>query len=122
MSTGEEIVFLQHPKYSLAAARFSHDGGWVSFQTVVSGTKRQIFIARVRAGVAVGEKDWIPVTDGTSMDRMAIWSRDDQRLYFLSERDGFRCIWGQTLDRITKHPLGPPFAYHLHAARRSLMS
>jgi hypothetical protein len=53
---------------------------------------------------------------------MAVWSRDNNRLYFLSERDGFRCIWGQSLDPVTKRPAGPPFAYHLHQARRSLMS
>lgn len=122
VASGEETPFLQHPKYNLAAARFSGDGRWLSFQTVVSGTKRQIFITPVRNGAAADEKEWIPVTDGTNMDRMAVWSRDGNRLYFLSERDGFRCIWGQALDEATKRPVGPPFAYHLHQARRSLKS
>jgi Tol biopolymer transport system component len=114
VDSGVETPFLQHPKYSLTAARFSHDGRWVSFQTVVSETARQIFVAPVRDGVAADEKEWIPITDGTNMDRMAVWSRDNNRLYFLSERDGFRCIWGQALDPLTKRPVGPPFAYHLH--------
>jgi hypothetical protein len=42
-------------------------------------------------------------------------------LYFLSDRDGFRCIWAQRLDRATRRPAGAAFAVeHLHAARRSL--
>jgi hypothetical protein len=42
-------------------------------------------------------------------------------LYFLSDRDGFRCIWAQRLNPRTRHPEGPGFAVqHLHAARRTL--
>ncbi len=37
------------------------------------------------------------------------------RVYFTSTRDGYLCIWAQRLDPVTKHPLGPPFAYeHFH--------
>ena len=41
-------------------------------------------------------------------------------MYFLSERDGFRCFWAQRLDGATKRPEGEPFAVqHFHQARRS---
>ena len=42
-------------------------------------------------------------------DLCPIWSPDGNLLYFLSERDGFRCIWGQKLDPASKRPLGAPF-------------
>ena len=54
------------------------------------------------------------------MERYANWSPDGNMLYFLSERDGFRCIRGQHLDPATKHPVGPLFdVYHFHHARQS---
>jgi len=57
------------------------------------------------------------------MDREAQWSPDGSLLYFLSERDGFRCIWSQRLDRRTKHAMGEPFAvYHFHHSQQSLTS
>ena len=49
------------------------------------------------------------------------WSADGRTLYFVSDRDGFRCVWGQ---RITSEPLkaaGDAFAvFHSHRARRSM--
>jgi hypothetical protein len=56
-----------------------------------------------------------------ALERYADWSPDGNVLYFLSERDGFRCIRGQRLDPATKHPVGPPFdVYHFHHARQSI--
>ncbi|HYM10748.1 MAG TPA: protein kinase [Bryobacterales bacterium] len=123
LDSGHDTLFLAHPKYSVTAARFSPDGRWVVFQTVIeAATRRQIFVAPIRNGVAAGQAEWIPITDGSGLDRNAVWSPDGNLLYFLSERDGFRCFWAQHLDPATKRPAGPPLAvYHFHQARRSLM-
>jgi hypothetical protein len=44
-------------------------------------------------------------------------------LYFLSDRDGYRCIRAQRLDPSTKKPIGAPIeVYHLHFAGRSLVN
>jgi Tol biopolymer transport system component len=32
------------------------------------------------------------MTDGSGMDRFGSWSPDGNTLYYISERDGFRCI------------------------------
>jgi hypothetical protein len=67
------------------------------------------------------ERNWIPVTDGSANDREAYWSPDGNLLYFLSERDGFRCVWAERLNPASKNPVGAPFpVYHFHHARRSL--
>jgi eukaryotic-like serine/threonine-protein kinase len=48
---------------------------------------------------------------------------DGGTIYFVSERDGFRCIWAQPLDSVTKQLAGSPVAiYHSHNARRSLLN
>jgi eukaryotic-like serine/threonine-protein kinase len=49
------------------------------------------------------------------------WSPDGALLYFVSERDGFRCLWAQRLEPTAKTPFGPAVpAHHFHRARRSL--
>jgi len=122
IDSGEETVFLKHPKYNLTAARFSSDRRWMTFQSVLSPQRRQLFITPVRDAAAAEEKEWIPITDGTGLDRNAVWSPDGSLLYYLSERDGSRCLWAQRLEPSTKRPQGPAFpVYHFHQARRSLM-
>lgn len=123
LTSGKETLFLHHPRYVVTAARFSPDEKWLSFQIVIEpATRRQIFIAPVRNGVAADEREWIAITDGSGLDRNAVWSPKGNLLYFLSERDLFRCFWAQRLDSASKRPLGRPFpVYHFHQARRSLM-
>jgi hypothetical protein len=49
------------------------------------------------------------------------WSPNDNTIYFVADRDAFRCIWGQRLDPATKQLRGEPFAVaYFHQARRSL--
>ncbi len=122
VESGEERALLKHPKYTLTAARVSPDERWIVFQAVINQQQRQLFVAPLRDWTAPGEKDWISITDGSGLDRNAAWSPDGNLLYFLSERDGFRCFWAQALEAATKKPAGPAFAVrHFHQARRSLM-
>jgi hypothetical protein len=93
----------------LYEARFSRDGRWIAFHKLTSETSRQIFIAPYHADRASTPEEWIPITDGTGMDRNVEWSSDDRVLYFLSERDGSRCIWAQPLDPANMRPAGEPF-------------
>ena len=82
--------------------------------------KRQVFLVPFN-GQTVPVSSWVAVTDGSAMDREANWSPDGNRIYFLSDRDGSRCIWARDLDLKTKQPIGDIFpALHLHNARLSL--
>ncbi len=57
------------------------------------------------------------------MERYADWSPDGNTIYFLSERDGFRCIRAQRLDPTSMRPVGPSLdIYHFHSRRLSLMT
>lgn len=90
------------------------------FQTVINQRQRQIFVASIHGWRAAPESSWVPLTDGRTPDRNAIWALDGTLVYFLSERDGFRCFWAQRLDAKTKRPKGEPFAIrHFHQARLS---
>src|SRR5207248_10463536 len=100
--------------------QFSRDHRWVSFHSIPNPLRRQILVAPALAGGAIEESQWVPVTDGQGLDRNATFSPDSSLLYFLSERDGFRCIWAQRLDRQLR-PQGVAFAVvHLHHSKRSL--
>jgi len=123
----KRIPIIAHSSYVLSVARFSPDDSWIAFHAIPSPTLRRVFVVPFRdasqpAGRPVEEKDWIPISDGGGMERYAAWSPDGNLLYFLSERDGFRCLRAQRLDPATKRPLGLPIdVYHFHSARQSLL-
>ena len=63
---------------------------------------------------------WIAITDAAAIERSPVWSPEARLLYYLSERDGFRCVWARGWDAANKRPAGYPFAVlHFHSARRS---
>ncbi len=120
---GDMVEHQSRPDWILYAARFSPDGHWIAFHAAVDRSLNQrIFITPIRDGHGMAEADWIPVTTGSNVDAFVSWSPDGSLLYFLSDRDGFRCIWAQPLDPISKQPVGKAFAVqHFHRARQSLM-
>ena len=114
---------IKHPTLALYPESFSPDDRWIAFQArrPDNDSTRTIYITPFHGGTVGGPESWIAVTDGNEMDREVKWSPDGSLLYFLSERDGFRCIWGQRLDPKTKHAAGAPFpVYHFHHTQQSL--
>lgn len=112
-----------HPEYIMYEGNFSPDGRWIVARAALSRstTDSKIFIIPVQAGRTPNETEWIPITEGHGFDGEACWSPDGDRLYFLSDRDGFRCIWTQELHPDTKRPLrDPTCVQHFHHFRRSL--
>jgi Tol biopolymer transport system component len=106
----------------LSSARFSQDGKWVAFHALRNATNvAQIWIVAVGPERPVPQTAWIAVSGGDALERDPAWSPDGRFLYFISERDGFRCVWTRQLDPVTKHPIGDAFAVrHFHSARFSL--
>ena len=108
--------------YTYAAA-FSHDGKWVSYH-IDDGNHdvRTIFAIPIRSNsVELRGQDRISITEGSHMDRESVWSANDDTIFFLGDRDGFRCIWGRRLDASTKRPIGKAYAVqHFHRLFRSL--
>jgi Tol biopolymer transport system component len=110
------------PDLILSSSRFSPDGKWVAFHALRNATNSaQIWIAPTGPEAPAPESTWIPVTDGARLERDPAWSPDGRFLYFVSERDGFRCMWVRPLDPLGKQPSGAAFAVrHFHSARFSL--
>jgi dipeptidyl aminopeptidase/acylaminoacyl peptidase len=118
LRTRTEHDFLSQRDKPLYHAFFSWDDRWVVFKRLLSAGARspaQILIAQVMHGAAADQAEWITVTDGAYEDDKPQFSPDGNTVYFTSTRDGYLCIWAQRLDPMTKHPLGPPFAFeHFH--------
>ncbi len=105
----------------LSGGRFSPDGKWVVFHALNNrNSTAQIAVVPVKADGPAPASSWIAVTDGKSLDREACWGPGGGILYFVSERDGFACLWARRLDG-ARQPVGDAFAVkHLHSARESL--
>ena len=112
---------LWHPAAGVHAGRFSPDDRWIVFHADSQPGHKQVFVAPFRGEQRIDPSEWIPITDGTTIDQQAVFSPAGNILYFLSERDGFRCIWASKMDRKTMHPTGSPFPVkHFHSSNRSL--
>jgi Tol biopolymer transport system component len=114
----QRTPLLDHGVYVLENARFAPGDQWVLFNATTPGRSR-IFVAPIPGSGMVPESEWIAITEGP-WDEKARWSPDGNMIYFVSERDGSRCIWAQRLDSV-KHPAASAFAvFHAHETRRSL--
>jgi eukaryotic-like serine/threonine-protein kinase len=102
---------------------FSPDDHWLAFGQHYPHGRERIFVAPFARMAPPAEKDWIAITDGNVYDAYGRWSPDGNLLYFLSDRDGFRCLWAQRLDRLRKSSAGAPFPiYHSHSSRHNLLN
>jgi Tol biopolymer transport system component len=109
------------PDSVLTDGRFSPDGKWMAFHALSKKTTAQVFVVPLDGSLPVPRDRWIEVTDGGSEEMEPAWSPNGELLYFLSDRDGFRCIWARRLNAANKQPAGDVFAVrHFHRARRSL--
>jgi serine/threonine protein kinase/Tol biopolymer transport system component len=88
------------------AGRFSPNGRWVALcLTAPDGGAREIVVVPYAPDRKLRDDDWVQISEGTS-DREPAWSPDGRQLFFISERDGFRCIWKRDVDPQTGRPLG----------------
>jgi Tol biopolymer transport system component len=119
--TGKKSTVLAAARWPLYQSRFSPDEKWLAFGQDVNYSTSRLFIAPMRDGKAAPESEWIPIAYGDDWCDKPRWSPDGNLIYFVSQRDGYRCMWAQRLARDTKRPLGEPFSIaHFHSARLSM--
>jgi hypothetical protein len=96
----------------LSGTKFSNDMRWVAFSALENG-KSRLFIAPFLPPGPIPESAWIPasLTTGSSV----AWAPVGNRLFFVSDEDGFRCIWSQEVDAVSRKPVGVAHPIqHLH--------
>ena len=103
----------RHPGYLFNQVRCSTDGHWLVAHGRFARTP-QIVAIPLKGNQTAPEAEWVTVVDrpGNFIPR---WSIDGRVVYFVSQRDGFRCLWAQRVDGISKRPRGDAFpVYHVH--------
>lgn len=102
--------------------QLSPDGRWASAMEWSSADRARIIMFPFR-DTPVPPVDWVALTEDQSVEEEHVWSPQGDAIYFVSERDGNRCVWTRKLEPATKHPVGPAMpVLHLHGARRSMIS
>lgn len=116
LATGKTLEILKHADCDVLQPQFCPGDRWISFARVTQPGRTRVTVAPFRGAAAIPESEWIPVTDGAGFDSRPRWSPDGNLLYFVSDRDGYRCIWAQRLEPGTKRPVGAAFnVRHFHA-------
>ncbi|MFL6351640.1 MAG: winged helix-turn-helix domain-containing protein [Bryobacteraceae bacterium] len=117
----QDGLFLRSDEDGFFQTKLSADNRWVTFGAARHG-RSWVFVAPVLDTVTGGPKnEWIRLTGDESWADKPRWSPDGNLIYFISNRDGFFCLWAQRLAAQTKRPIGTPVSIaHFHGGRLSL--
>jgi Tol biopolymer transport system component len=120
-SSGTTTTLLQSSESALFSPSASPDGKWLALLVRTPPNDHRVTLVPLRNGAAVPKQEWIFVTESGPWVNKPRWSPDGNLLYYVSDRDGFACIWAQRLDPVTKKPAGEPEAVvHFHSSHDSL--
>ncbi|MBI4601929.1 MAG: serine/threonine-protein kinase [Planctomycetes bacterium] len=122
VSSGATRQAVQSDRYALYHGHLSPRGPWLCFNAVAEGELSKVFVAPYHEDRITPEEEWIHVAGGSALADKPRWSHDGRIVYFVSDHDGFRCLYGQRLHPETRKPEeGALFDLrHFHEARRSL--
>lgn len=106
----KDSEFARHPVEDSFVQSLSPDENWVALIC-----QSKLYLAPITGGAAAPDDQWIQVTAGSERVDRARWSPDGGLLYFISNRDGHRCIWVQRLAVGSHKPEGAAVAVcHFH--------
>lgn len=125
LKSGSDRLFLDQPNATFFQAKFSPDDQWIAVEgaygTEGKGQSR-ILLVPLENGVPAPPDRWIAIDHhDNGWDDKPRWSPNGNLIYFVSDRDGYLCLWAQRLESRTKKPVATPFAvYHFHKERLSM--
>ena len=105
VASGSRRDVLSDPKRTLWQPEFSPDDRWVAFEAVSGSSSRLYVVAADALRRSPPPETWIAISDGETWDDKPRWSPDGNLLYFISERDGFRCAMGAAARPADETPL-----------------
>jgi Tol biopolymer transport system component len=118
LADGVETPVLDVGQEWLFDAGVSTDEQWAALSTGRPDGHLALRVIRLAAPPDSLERGTL-ITDETSWPGSPRWSSDGRLLYYLSDRDGFNCVWATPLDPRTNRPSGEPFPV-LHAHRSDM--
>jgi Tol biopolymer transport system component len=119
--SGRTTPLLRSTESALFSPSMSRDGKWLALIVRTPPNDHRVTVVPLHDGIAAAQPDWISVTEPGPWVNKPRWSPNGNMLYYISDRDGFTCIWAYRLDPITKRPAGAPMAVmHFHSGSISL--
>jgi hypothetical protein len=95
--------------------RIGPDGRWIAALFGAERGRPSLSLISLD-GVRLGREVIEAAQEGGSFLQ---WHPSGNGIFFLSNKDGFLCLWAVRLDPKSKQPLGEPFAIHHFHNRRS---
>jgi len=98
-------VIASDPRRNLFNQRFSPDERWIAFlaHDLAYNSTSTVYVIPAAGGA------WRAMTDGTGFDDKPRWGPDGDVLYFVSNRDGVKNVWGRRFDTTNGTPVGEAF-------------
>jgi len=97
----------------------SPDGRWLAFRAMGSAGS-VILVAPLTTTGPAPASAWVELVAPERDTRPIGWSSNGEILYFVSARDGTRCLYAQRIDRATGAAVGEAFVVgHFHGGRNS---
>jgi serine/threonine protein kinase len=100
---------------TLGEADWSPNSEYLLFTASTNGASKQVYAVRFPKSSGSAEGPWILLTPEPQLAERPRWSEDGKAFYYLSNRDGYLCVWGQSFVPGGKRPPGKPFPImHYH--------
>jgi serine/threonine protein kinase len=120
ISSGEAKTILSFSDGSVRDAVWSAANHFIVFTVSGPESLGQVFAAKFPPGNNSPDNRWIQITDKAYYSRRPVWSDDGKTIFYLSDRDGFWCIWGERFDPAAGRATGKPIPIqHFHDMRLS---
>jgi eukaryotic-like serine/threonine-protein kinase len=117
--TPDKARLLAKAGSTLAEPRFSPDERWIAFASRTDPVGSRIYVAPLHGEAPVAPSEWVSLTQDDAWEAVPQWSPDGKLVYFISNRDGHRCVWARRFEE-AQASKGEPFpVYHFHDARCS---
>jgi Tol biopolymer transport system component len=118
---GHATTLVRSSESALFSPSVSPDGRWMALIVRTPPSDHRVMVIPLRDKTAAPRQEWISVTEPGSWVDKPRWSPDGRVLYYVSDSDGFVCIWARRLDPASKQPAAEPSAVvHFHNGRISL--
>jgi Tol biopolymer transport system component len=119
LASGASLVALDRGDFAVNRPHVSPDDRWLAFRAFDAEQAQQVFVARMASGAPVPQDEWVSISDEFERDaRPTAWSPLSRMVYFLSSRDGFRCLYARPWDPTRGQLRGPiQLVRHFHNLR-----
>jgi eukaryotic-like serine/threonine-protein kinase len=113
-------LLLRNGKLAFDQASISPDRHWIVYLGNHDPEHTQLFVAPL-AGLFVDLRHSRAISDAAHWNDKPRWAPDGQSIFYVSDADGFTCIWKQSFN-VSTGSAGPPQPFiHFHHVRLSPM-